>query len=151
MPTTLHTRDLILRLKHIRDEQELSCQRVYDMIEANGDHVSLNSIRKVFADGSEDEHFRYQDTIQPIARALMDVYGDETGDSEIDGLKAAIHVKDELIAKLQRELADRDIDARRKIDYLKEQIVKKDERIDRLMSRVDTLISEFHALLAKLP
>lgn len=59
--------------------------------------------------------------------------------------------KDELIAKLQRELADSDIDARRKIDYLKEQIVKKDERIDRLMSRVDTLISELHALLAKLP
>lgn len=131
MPTNLHTHDLIFRLKKIKDEQGLSVQDIQELLENSGYHVSENSIRKVFAPGSEKQHFRYHDTIQPIARVLLGVYPEDDNNTEAEALKAEIQVKDELI------------------DHLKNQIVLKDERIDRLMSRVDVLIAQLDKLLTR--
>lgn len=131
MPTNLHTHDLIFRLKKIKDEQGLSTQDVQELLEASGYHVSENSIRKVFAPGSEKQHFRYHDTIEPIARVLLAVYPEDDNNTEKEALRAEISVKDELI------------------DHLKNQIVLKDERIDRLMSRVDVLLQQLQKLFDK--
>lgn len=150
MPTTLHTHDLILRMKRIQQEQKLSPQNIYDMLEGNGYHVSLNSIKKVFSEGSEHEHFRFHDTIQPIARVLLDIYGDESGNSEIDALKADIKVKAELIAKLEHDNAEIKTEAARRSTFLMDQIKLKDERIDRLMSRVDVLLEQLQKLLERM-
>ena len=150
MPSNLHTHDLIIRLKQIKEEQHLSPQDIEGMLDAAGYHVSLNSIRKVFADGSEDLHFRFHDTLQPISRVLLGIYGEDSGDTEVDGLKEAIHVKDELIQKLEQELALSKTKSSEDIAYLKDQIAKKDERIDRLMTRVDVLLKQVQDLLEKL-
>lgn len=157
MPSNLHTHDLILRMKRIVQDQKLSAQNIYDLLEQEGYHVSLNSIKRVFSEGSEHEHFRFHDTIQPISRVLLDIYGSDTDNSEIEGLKAAIRVKDELITKLERELARTKTESSDRIEYFKHQIALKDERIDRLMSRVDQvlannteLLAQIQALLAKL-
>lgn len=147
MPSNLHTTDLIRRLKTIRENQNLSYQQIYEMLEEENLHVSLNSIKKVFADGSEDEHFRYHDTLQPISRVLLDTYGKESGDPEIDALHAAIKVKDELIARRESELAACREEHTRRTEFLLKQIALKDERIDRLMSRVDVLIAQTQKLL----
>ena len=150
MPSTLHTHDLIMRMKKIKEEQQLSAQNIYEELENNGYHVSLNSIKKVFADGSENEHFRFHDTIQPISRVLFDIYGEnETDSTEVEGLKAAVRVKDELIAKLEKELAEHKNGTIRGNNFLMHQIELKDERIDRLMSRVDVLIGQFDKLLTR--
>lgn len=150
MPTNLHTHDLILRMKRIQQDQKLSAQNIYDLLEQEGYHVSLNSIKRVFSEGSEHEHFRFHDTIQPISRVLLGIYGNDTDNSEIEGLKAAIHVKDELITKLEQELARTKTESSDRIDFFKHQIALKDERIDRLMSRVDVLLAQLQDLLAKL-
>lgn len=157
MPSNLHTHDLILRMKRIVQDQKLSAQNIYDLLEQEGYHVSLNSIKRVFSEGSEHEHFRFHDTIQPISRVLLDIYGSDTDNSEIEGLKAAIRVKVELITKLERELARTKTESSDRIEYFKHQIALKDERIDRLMSRVDQvlannteLLAQIQALLAKL-
>lgn len=150
MPTTLHTHNLICRLKAIRDEQGLSINQIYDMLEANNYHVSLNSIKKVFAEGSEDKSFQFHNTIQPISRVLLGIYGADYGDPEIDGLRAAIQVKDELIALRERELAAAQTENARRTEFLLKQIALKDERIDRLMSRVDVLVSQLKMLLEKI-
>lgn len=155
MPSNLHTRDLILRLKAVRAEKGLTLQEIFDMLDAAGTHVGITSIKKVFADGSEDLGFRYHDTIEPIAKVLLDLYDDQ-GDAEAVALKADLAVKDELISRLERELAEnqhaldacRD-DSRKRIDYLKQQIALKDERIDKLMARVDVLIAQLQKLLDK--
>lgn len=89
MPSNLHTHDLILRMKTIKEEQHLSTQDIERMLDAAGYHVSQNSIRKVFADGSENKNFRFHDTIQPISRVLFGIYGSDTDDSEVEGLKAS--------------------------------------------------------------
>lgn len=149
MPSNLHTHDLILRMKRIVQDQKLSAQNIYDLLEAEGYHVSLNSIKRVFSDGSEHEHFRFHDTIQPISRVLFAIYGADTEDSEIEGLKAAIHVKDELITKLERELARTKTESGERIEYFKHQIALKDERIDKLMARVDVLLGQLQRLLDK--
>lgn len=150
MPSNLHTHDLILRLKAIQVEQNLSAQRIYDMLEAAGYHVSLNSIKRVFAPGSENKEFHFHDTVQPISRVLLGIYGSDTEDSEVEGLKAAIRVKDELITKLERELADVKTESARRSTFLMDQIRLKDERIDKLMARVDVLLSQVQDLLARL-
>ena len=151
MPTNLHTTELIKKLKTIKEEQHLSVQQIYDMLETAGYHVSINSIKKVFCEGSEKEHFRFHDTLQPISRVLLGIYGDDKGDSEVDALHAAIRVKDELIDKLEHELAKTKTEAGDRIEFFKHQIALKDERIDRLMTRVDVLLEQIQALLKKLP
>ena len=150
MPTNLHTRDLILRMKNIKDEQHLSTQDIEQMLDAAGYHVSQNSIRKVFSAGSEDLHFRFHDTLQPISRVLLGIYGEDKGDAEIDALHAAIRVKDELIEKLEREILELKSESTRKHEFLKHQIDLKDERIDRLMTRVDEVLSSNRDLLSQL-
>ena len=150
MPTTLHTHDLILRMKRIQQEQKLSAQNIYDLLEREGYHVSLNSIKRVFCEGSEHEHFRFHDTVQPISRVLFDIYGEDSGNSEVDGLKAAIKVKDELIQKRERELLDLKSDSLRKTEFLMNQIKLKDERIDKLMNRVDEVLASNRELLQQL-
>lgn len=147
MPSNLHTKDLIRQLKAIRKNQNLSFQQIYEMLEEENLHVSINSIKKVFADGSEDEHFRYHDTLQPISRVLLRTYGSEIGDPEIDALHAAIKVKDELIERRQAELTLCREEHARRTEFLLKQIALKDERIDRLMARVDVLLAQTQKLL----
>lgn len=149
MPTNLHTHDLIQQLKAIKEEQHLTPQRICEMLDAANCHVSLNTVKKVFAEGSEDQHFRFHDTLQPISRVLLGIYGEDKGVSEVDALHAAIRVKDELIEKLEHELAEQKDGALRGNAFLRHQIELKDERIDKLMARVDVLISQLQKLLDK--
>lgn len=150
MPSNLHTHDLILRMKAIKEEQHLSTQDIERMLDAAGYHVSQNSIRKVFADGSENKNFRFHDTIQPISRVLFGIYGSDTDDSEVEGLKAAIRVKDELITKLEQELSRTKTETGDRIEFFKHQIALKDERIDRLMSRVDGVLASNKEMLQQI-
>ena len=150
MPSTLHTHDLILSLKEIYAEQKLTPQKVYDMLEAAGYHVSINSIKRVFAPGSEEEHFRFHGTVQPIARILLGIYGNEKENPETDALRADIRVKAELIEKLEREILDMKTETSRRSEFLMRQIELKDQRIDRLMTRVDEVLSINKDLLVQI-
>lgn len=149
MPSNLHTRDLILRLKAVRAEKGLTLQEIFDMLDAAGTHVGITSIKKVFADGSEDLGFRYHDTIEPIAKVLLDLYDDQ-GDAEAVALKADLAVKDELIARLERELAECREEHARRTEFLMRQIDLKDERIDKLMDRVDQVLASNRELTQQL-
>ncbi len=148
MPSTLHTRELILRLKAIRAEKGLTLQEISDKLDEAGMHVGITSIKKVFSEGSEDLGFRYHDTIEPIAKVLLDLYDDQ-GDAEAVALKADLAVKDELISRLERELADARTDYARRAEFLLQQIELKDKRIDTLMDRVTVLIEQLQKLLDK--
>lgn len=148
MPSNLHTRELILRLKAIRAEKGLTLQEISDKLDEAGMHVGITSIKKVFSDGSEDLGFRYHDTIEPIAKVLLDLYDDQ-GDAEAVALKADLAVKDELIARLERELAECRGEHARRTEFLLRQIDLKDARIDTLMDRVSVLLGQLQKLLDK--
>ena len=150
------TRDLIIKLKAVKDEKGLSLNNIVDLIEANGDFISRSSIQRVFADGSEDCSFRYEETIRPIAKALLDIENIEDNDSlDTATLKALLKYKIQRIEDLENQLEHlqaaldneklkrhEKIDEiraeyERKIDFLKEQITLKDKRMDLLL---DTLL-----------
>lgn len=66
----------ILRLKQVRDERGITYEDIVDGVEKNGDSVSLSTVRKIFADGSEDEISVKWSTIQPVGYFLLGI--DET-------------------------------------------------------------------------
>ena len=134
--------EIILQLKQIRIERGLSMQDVHDLISASGGFLSLSSVKRVFAEGSEHQNFRYHDTIQPIARALLGVTEEtpENNDitaNEIDALKNVILLKDSIIKDLQKEIEtltakhnEQLAEAQHKVDYLREQITRLRQEVD---------------------
>ena len=78
-------RKTIKRLKQIKTEQGLSISQIMDLMEKQGKFVSEGTLKRVFADGSEEKVFRYQDSIAPIADVLLDIYGDTSGLDLPDG------------------------------------------------------------------
>lgn len=137
--------DLIRQLKERKLKDEITYPRILERMEKNGKYVSLTTLRRVFADGSESvaQTFSYENTLLPIAEAILNVEDVPTPDSpyakEIDGLKAVLHVQNEEIARLH-EIKEH-LEGR--ITFLLEQIEKKDRRMDekdeiirRLMDKV---------------
>lgn len=129
-----HTKsqELIQQLKEIKSKNEITYPRIIERMEKNGKYVSLTTLRRVFADGSEmnAESFNYENTLLPIAEALLNVEDLPTPEGpyakEIDGLKAVIHVQNEEIARLH-EMKEH-LEGR--ITFLLEQIERKDRRMD---------------------
>ena len=149
------TRDLIIKLKAVKEEKGLSLNKIADLIEENGDFISRSSIQRVFADGSEDSSFRYEETIRPIAKALLDIENIEDNDSlDTATLKALLKYKIQRIEDLENQLEhlqaaldneklkrhekidDIRAEYEKKIDFLKEQIELKDKRMDLLLDAV---------------
>ena len=139
------SQELIRQLKEAKSKGEITYPRIMERMEQRGKYVSLTTLRRVFADGSEAsaDSFSYENTLLPIAEALLDVEEVPTPSGpyavEIDGLKAVIRVQNEEIARLH-EMKEH-LEAR--ITFLLEQIEKKDRRMDekdaliaRLMERV---------------
>lgn len=130
-----HTKayELIKQLKEVKAKNEITYPRIMERMEKNGKFVSLTTLRRVFADGSEmnANSFSYENTLLPIAEALLEVEDVPTDANspcakEIDGLKAVIHVQNEEIARLH-EMKEH-LESR--ITFLLEQIEKKDRRMD---------------------
>lgn len=128
------TGEIILNLKQIRKESEITLPRLMEMIERNGDYVSMSTLRRVFAEGSEVVHFRYEDTIQPIAKVLLHLDDDEQGDvsdtETIQALKHIISVKNDLIDDLRSQIEEMKSTYQKRADFLMHQIELKDARMD---------------------
>lgn len=151
-----NTKDVIIKLKEVRNEHGLSYNDILALMEKNGDFLSKSTISRVFADGSENEtSFRYEETIRPIANALLDIDTIEDGDNvDVQAMKSLLKYKDQRIRELEREkerlelaLAEEKLksnekleiereQSRRSIEFLKEQVSLKDKRMDMLLDAV---------------
>lgn len=125
--------ELIKTLKEIKERDEITYPRIMDRMEKNGKFVSLTTLRRVFAEGSEMNagSFNYESTLIPIAEALLDVEDVPTDEKspcakDIDALKAVLRVQNEEIARLH-DLKDH---LETRITFLLDQISKKDTRMD---------------------
>lgn len=144
-----NSKEIILKLKEVRLEKGLSLNDIVDLVEKNGDYISRSSVQRVFADGSEDATFKYDETIRPIANALLDIDRIETEDDlDTQALKTLLQYKNQRIKELEQQLdkeklkyhekLDKERDQSRKsIEFLKEQVAYKDKRIDLLLESVD--------------
>lgn len=125
--------ELIHLLKEIKEKNEITYPRILERMEKNGKVVSLTTLRRVFADGSElnADAFNYETTLMPIAEVLLNVEDvptltDSPYAAEIDALKAVIHTQNEEIVRLH-EIKEH-LESR--VTFLIEQIEKKDRRMD---------------------
>ena len=99
-------RNTIKRLKTIKEDQGLSIPKISAMLEARGQYVSEATLKKIFAEGSEEKNFRYQDTIAPLADVLLDLYGDDSNLEDLEGLRQIIREKNKLIESLMIKLEE---------------------------------------------
>ena len=164
-----NSKDVILKLKEVREEKGLSYADILDLMEKNGDFVSKSTLSRVFAEGSEEIKFRYEDTIRPIAKALLDIENlEETDDLDTKALKALLKYKIARIEELEQQVehletakkkkkikhhdkldAERELYNRR-VDFLKEQISLKDKRMDQLLEAVFQKDVQHKEMLEKL-
>ena len=150
-----NTRDIILKLKAVREEKGYSYSDILALMEKNGDYLSKSTLSRVFAEGSEDLSFKYEETIRPIANALLDIETIEDDDElDVRAMKSLLKYKIERIEELEEKIkeltaaVDREkvkyhekLDAERErhnrsIEFLKEQIALKDKRMDQLLDAV---------------
>ena len=128
MGSDVKTREMILRLKDYKAENNLSDASIFRKVQARGFNLSESSVRRVFEPGSEDKSFRYEDTIQPIVIALLETdkpTQEAAGalESEAEALRQLVQLKNAIIDENKAE-------AQKKIDFLKEQIASKDKQLD---------------------
>ena len=89
-----NTHDVIIKLKDVREEKQLSFSNILELMENNGDYLSKSTLSRVFADGSENQSFRYEETIRPIAKALLDIETIEEDDTtDIKAMKSLLKLK----------------------------------------------------------
>lgn len=136
------TRAVILQLKAVKDERGISLQRILDLTLASGGNVSMSTVRKVFSEGSENMNFRYEDTIQPIAVALLETNEpprEVSGlvETEAEALKALVQLKNSIIREQQESLdnsrqreTEIKAEAQRKIEHLRSQIEAQKKILD---------------------
>lgn len=138
----------IIKLKKIKQEQDLSIKKIMDLLEDRGQFVSEGSLKKIFAEGSEEKSFRYQDTIAPVADVLLDIYGDQSEVNDIGSLKQIIREKNKQIEFLMIKLEEqKDIYAERKgiyehrIEELNSQLNRLDASVERKDKMLEKLIN----------
>jgi hypothetical protein len=127
-------REIILQLKTIKADQELTNQDILEMVEASGGITSISTIRRVFAEGSENQSFNFRNTIQPISRAMLATnettkvsdQDENLLQAQLDGLKQVCELKDTLLNDLQKALEAE----QRKVEFLKLQVEQKDRIIN---------------------
>ena len=73
----MDTKEIILALKKVWEEKELSIDKTLALVnEKVGEGaVSRSTVQRVFAKGSEDNpaSFRYETTLKPLCNALLDM------------------------------------------------------------------------------
>ena len=157
----INTREIILKLKEVREEKGLSYGDILDIMEKQGDFVSKSTLSRLFSDGSEDCSFKYEETIRPIAKALLDIETiEDTDDMDVQAMKSLLKYKMQLIEDLEKknealandltreklkyhEKLDKERENFRKsLNFCKEQIALKDKRIDQLMDSNTLLMNQ---------
>ena len=150
-----NTRDIIIKLKEVRDEKGLSYTDILNLMEKNGDFLARSTLSRIFSDGSEDLSFKYEETIRPIANALLDIETIEDNDTmDTQAMKSLLKYKIQRIEELEKQVKaletaldkekiksheklekEREL-ANRRIDFLKGQVSLKDKRMDMLLEAV---------------
>ena len=167
-----NTRDVILKLKEVKKEKDLSLDKILILMEKNGQYLSKSTLSRVFANGSENKSFRYEETLRPIANALLDIENIEA-DDDVDTqafksiLKLKMSVIDEnskMISELQEQITEvanreklkyheklekHDKEFQESVEFLKKQIELKDRRIDLLMAANERLSVTNNQLLSQ--
>ena len=155
----IDTKEIILKLKEAKQERNLS---INDIGNLTGNYLSKTTIQRVFAEGSENTSFRYEDTIRPLVKVLLDVDTiEDTDDMDTKALKSLLKLKIQRIEELENLLKEEKIKAHEKmekerkqydahINLLNEQIAIKDKRMDEQAERYNRKDEQYTELVNRL-
>lgn len=162
----INTKEIILKLKEAKAEKNLSNN---DIVDLTGHYLSATTVQRVFADGSENSSFRYDDTIRPLVKALLDMDTiEETDNMDTKAMKSLLKLKIQRIEELEKQIADlrtmlseEKIKTHEKIEkernqferhikLLDEQIALKDKRMDEMKQRFDKKDEQYTELVNRL-
>jgi len=160
--TMVDTRDVILALKKVKKERGLSLDKIVSLMEQNGEYVSKTTLSRVFAKGSEEQLFRYETTLRPIASVLLDENIEVDDDTNTKGIKAILKLKKDIIDSLETKIKTVESEEKEKyrakleketekfqrsLDFVRNQIELKDKRIDHLLDENMKLVEANMKLL----
>ena len=138
--------ELVKKLREIKARNEITYPRIMDLMAQNGKEVSLSTLRRVFANGSDPDGFSYEHTLLPIADVLLHIEDNnevrdvppDPRDKEIEGLKAVIACQNEELAQLHssKEFLEE------RVTFLLEQIAIKDRRMDEKDKMIQKLMEK---------
>lgn len=155
MINIINTRDVVIALRNEKNEKKLSINNIVKLLEEKNYKVSRATVGRVFATGSESESFGLEKTLLPLVDVLLDgkietkssiKYTDyeflikELNDAadyyekQNEELRFELeHLKEEIESQ-QKEALDREIAYQKQIiDFMNEQIERKDRCIDKLL------------------
>lgn len=99
-------RDIMLEIKKVIAERQLSAADLVELMEFTSEPISISTARRIMADGSEDVDFSFRHVIFPIANRLCCIYQRSDEDtSETVLMKDLILAKASIIEKLEKENA----------------------------------------------
>jgi hypothetical protein len=166
MELMIDTKEIILALKKVYEEKNLSIDKALALVDEKEGKgaVSRSTIQRIFAKGSEDDpaSFRYETTLKPICNALLDIDTIETeDDSDKRAYKTLLKLKRDIIDELQKSNEQVKIDYAEKLqeetekfqkslEFIKHQVELKDQRIDALMSLTTELMTTNNKLVTQL-
>lgn len=155
------TRQMIIAIKKARIEKRLSYQAIVDGCEKNGDFVSMSTVRRVCAEGSENQRFRYEATLRPIARFVLGLDADvpaaqaatEDGpaanellrvvvgikEDAIEGMRQDIQEHEAEIAQIREEATTRLQEKERSINHLNEELKERKQDIAQMRAEIQQL------------
>ena len=152
-------REIILKLKEAKIERNLS---INDIVNLTGNYLSKTIVQRVFADGSENTSFRYEDTIRPLVKALLDIDTiEDSDDMDTKALKSLLKLKNQRIEELETLLQEEKIKSHEKMEkerkhyeshiaLLNEQITIKDKRMDAQAEKFDRKDAQYTELVNRL-
>ena len=162
----IDTKEIILKLKETKKEKNLS---INDIVELTGNYLSKTTVQRVFAENSENTSFRYEDTIRPLVKVLLDMDTiEETDNMDTKAMKSLLKLKIQRIEELEKQIADLRVmlsdekvkshekiekeraQFERHIKLLDEQIALKDKRMDEMKQRFDRKDEQYTELVNRL-
>lgn len=123
--------DLLDRLRTVKERRHYTYQDIVDLTEQNGEPVSMTTVRRVFAKDAQLENFRYNQTVAPIVRVLLEsgnepagpAWAEEAQTDEIERLRQELEMakqhEREVIEKAQQGVQTQidNLIAERKVAY----------------------------------
>ena len=147
------TRKAILRLKQVKAQKNLSCQDIVDICEDQGESVSLSSVKRIFAPGSENGHDYRPFTINAIFHALIgtdDVELSEAEEAELTDTGKEIVAENSALKALV-ELHEKQIEQLNVvIETLNERRVQLEAEKAEMQIRIDTITDMFRLAMESL-
>lgn len=158
--TMIDTKAVIKALKEVKNDKSLSIDKIYNMVKDNdpASEVSRTTVARVFREGSEEQIFKWENTLRPIANALLDLEEFEPSDNnDTKAMKSILKLKKDIIDELENKIKTVENEEKRKyhekldkelakyqhsLDFAMKQIELKDKRIDQLMNDNHLLLNQ---------